>query len=161
ERRACRRPGRGRPRAEPARWSWRRGRSGRARAHGGRRRVKILFAGLGSIGQRHARNLRTLLGDDVELLAYRVRRTSPVIRPDLSAAADGDVEQALGIRGFDDLDSALAEEPDAVFVTNPNSLHVPVALAAARAGCHLFLEKPVASSLDGVDELAAEIERRG
>jgi predicted dehydrogenase len=123
--------------------------------------VKILFAGLGSIGQRHARNLRTLLGDDVELLAYRVRRTSPVIRPDLSAAADGDVEQALGIRGFDDLGSALAEKPDAVFVTNPNSEHVPVALAAARAGCHLFVEKPVASSLDGVDELGAEIERRG
>jgi predicted dehydrogenase len=122
--------------------------------------VKILIAGLGSIGQRHARNLRTILGDDLDLVAYRVRRSSPVIRPDLSAEPDGDVEQAYGIRAFDDLDAALAERPDAVFVTNPNSLHVPVALAAARAGCNLFIEKPVASSLDGVSELAAEVERR-
>jgi predicted dehydrogenase len=123
--------------------------------------VKVLVAGLGSIGQRHVRNLRELLGDSLELLAYRVRNSSPVIRPDLSAADGGDVESEYGIRSFDDLDAALAEAPDAVFVTNPNHLHVPVALAAARAGCHVFLEKPVSNDLVGVDELAAEIERQG
>lgn len=123
--------------------------------------MKILVAGLGSIGQRHVRNLRALLGDDVDLLAYRVRKTSPVIRPDLSGTGNGDVESAYGIRSFDDLDAALAEAPDAVFVTNPNHLHVSVALAAARAGCHLFIEKPLASSLDGVTDLAAEVERQG
>jgi len=31
--------------------------------------MKILIIGLGSIGQRHLRNLRALLGDDVEILA--------------------------------------------------------------------------------------------
>lgn len=123
--------------------------------------MKILVAGLGSIGQRHVRNLRTLLGDDVDLLAYRVRKNSPVIRADLSAEEGGDVERAYGIRSFDDLDEALAEAPDAAFVTNPNHLHIPVALAAARAGCHLFIEKPVAHNLDGVEELAVEIERQG
>lgn len=123
--------------------------------------MKILVAGLGSIGQRHVRNLRTLLGDAVDLLAYRVRKNSPVIRADLSAEEGGDVERAYGIRSFDDLDEALAEAPDAAFVTNPNYLHIPVALAAARAGCHLFIEKPVAHNLDGVEELAAEIERQG
>jgi predicted dehydrogenase len=121
--------------------------------------VKILFAGLGSVGQRHARNLRTLLGDELELLAYRVRRTSPVIGTDLSAR-DGDVDAEYGVRSFDDLDAALAESPDAVFVTNPNSLHLPVALAAARAGCHLFVEKPLSHTLDGVEELVREIDER-
>ena len=51
--------------------------------------MKVLVAGLGSIGQRHARNLRALLGGELDLLAYRVRRTSPVIRADLSGADDG------------------------------------------------------------------------
>ena len=122
--------------------------------------MKILVAGLGSIGQRHVRNLRRLLGDELELLAYRTRRTSPLIHPDMTAE-DVPLEAAYGLRSFDDLDAALAEQPDAVFVTNPNSLHVPVALAAARAGCHLFLEKPVSHSLEGVDDLVAEIDGRG
>ena len=52
----------------------------------------------------------------------------------MSADADASLEEAYGLASFDDLDAALAERPDAVFVTNPNSLHVPVALAAARAG---------------------------
>jgi predicted dehydrogenase len=123
--------------------------------------VKILVAGLGSIGQRHVRNLRTLLGDELDLIAYRVRRTSPVIGADFSADDDGDVESAYGIRAFDDLEHALAEAPDAVFVTNPNNLHLPVALAAAKAGVPLFIEKPVSHDLDGVDELIEEVEQRG
>jgi predicted dehydrogenase len=121
--------------------------------------VKVLLAGLGSIGQRHARNLRTLLAHDVELLAYRVRRSSPVLRPDLTAA-EGDVEATYDIRSFDDLEAALAEQPDAVFVTNPNRLHVPVALAAAEAGCHLFIEKPISDDLAGVPELIELIDRK-
>jgi hypothetical protein len=33
-------------------------------------------------------------------------------------------ETKYGIRSFDSLESALNEKPDAVFVTNPNSLHL-------------------------------------
>lgn len=117
--------------------------------------MKVLFCGLGSIGQRHLRNLRALLGDEVEVLAYRARRSSPVLNPNMTVrAAPDELETIYNIRSFDDLDAALAEGPDAVFVTNPNTLHMPVALAAARAGCHLFIEKPVSHSMEGVDELA-------
>jgi predicted dehydrogenase len=121
----------------------------------------VLLTGLGSIGQRHARNLRTLLGDDVDLLAYRQRRTSPVIGGDLQAHLDRDIEAVYGVRSFDDLDAALAERPDAVFVTNPPHLHVETALAAAEAGAHLLIEKPLASSWDGVERLLEIVERDG
>jgi predicted dehydrogenase len=117
--------------------------------------MKVLFCGLGSIGQRHLRNLRALLGDQVEVLAYRARGTSPVLNPNMTVrAAPDQLETTYNIRAFSSLDAALAEQPAAVFVTNPNTRHLPVALAAARAGCHLFIEKPVSHSLDGVDELA-------
>jgi predicted dehydrogenase len=122
--------------------------------------LKILIAGLGSIGQRHARNLRTLLGDELELFAYRVRGESPIIGLDLSVR-EGDPVEELRIRTFGELGDALAERPDAVFVTNPSAQHLEVALAAARAGCHLFVEKPISHSEDGLDELAREIEERG
>jgi predicted dehydrogenase len=122
--------------------------------------VKILFAGLGSIGQRHLRNIRSLLGDDLELTAYRVRRSSPVINLDLTIEPSLDVDGFYGVRVFDDLDAALADGPDAVFVTNPTVFHLQVALAAARAGCHIFVEKPLSHCREGVDELAAIVDSK-
>jgi len=122
--------------------------------------LRALFCGLGSIGQRHLRNLRELLGDDVDVLAYRRRGLERVINPDMSISADSTLESTYGVRSFGDLDDALAERPDIVFVTNPNSMHLPVALAAARAGCHLFIEKPLSHSLDGVDELIDLVESK-
>ena len=70
--------------------------------------VKVLLCGLGSIGQRHARNLRTLLGDEVELLAYRVRGLKRAVAPETGTMTDADgtpidVEQVLGIRAFTSL----------------------------------------------------------
>jgi predicted dehydrogenase len=122
--------------------------------------MKCLFAGLGSIGQRHVRNLRHLLGRDVEILAYRALRQSPVLNADMTVRTGAVLETAHDIRSFSDLDEALAEQPDVVFVTNPNRLHVPVALAAAKRGCHLFIEKPLSDSLEGLDELIEEVERK-
>lgn len=124
-------------------------------------KLRVLFAGLGSIGQRHVRNLRALLGDQVEILAYRQRLSSPVLNPDMTVRTGADLETTYGIRTFAKLEDALEERPAAVFVTNPNVLHIPVALAAARAGCHLFIEKPISHSLDGVDELIDLVERQG
>ncbi|HEX9892354.1 MAG TPA: Gfo/Idh/MocA family oxidoreductase, partial [Gemmatimonadales bacterium] len=43
--------------------------------------------------------------------------------------------------------------PDAAVVSNPTSLHLEVAIPAARAGCHLLIEKPVSDRLKGMDEL--------
>lgn len=122
--------------------------------------MKVLFAGLGSIGQRHVRNLRAIMGEKVEILAYRTNGDSPVLNPDMTVKAGAIPETAYSIRSFSDLDSALAEGPKAVFVTNPNSLHLRVALAAAKAGCHLFIEKPLSDSLEGVSELIEIVERK-
>ncbi len=123
--------------------------------------MKVLFCGLGSIGQRHVRNLRALMGSQVEILAYRSRRESAVLGEDMTIQPGADLEATYDIRTFDRLDDALAEGPAAVFVTNPNTLHIPVALAAARAGCHLFIEKPLSHSLEGVDELIDLVESKG
>ena len=120
--------------------------------------MKVLMCGLGSIGQRHVRNLRTLLGDQVEILAYRNRASSPVLNADMTVKSGADLESTYQIRSFTNLDDALNEKPDAVFITNPNTLHVPVALAAARSGCQLFIEKPISHNLDQLDELLCLVE---
>lgn len=122
--------------------------------------LRALLVGLGSIGQRHARNLRALLGTDVELLAYRARGLRHVIAEGGDATEQVSVAERLGIREFTDLDEALARRPDVAFVCNPTRLHRPIAQRLAEAGCHLFIEKPIADSLDGVNELARAVRDR-
>jgi predicted dehydrogenase len=122
--------------------------------------MKILIIGLGSIGQRHLRNLRALLGDDVEILAYRVRKLSHVITPTMQIDGDRDVEREYRVRVFADLELALEEKPDIAFICNPSGLHVPVALACVRGGCDLFVEKPLSDSVAGLPELQALVEKQ-
>lgn len=116
--------------------------------------MRVLFFGLGGIGQRHLRNLRTVVGDALEVHAYRVRGQRIKLRDNLSVDETGDVEKDYGVHVHGDLASALASKPDAAFICNPSGLHVEAAVAAAEAGAHLFLEKPVASTMDGLDTLA-------
>jgi predicted dehydrogenase len=60
-----------------------------------------------------------------------------------------------------DLQAALAQHPEAVIISNPTALHLDIAIPAARAGCHLFLEKPISHSLERVDELQAAVQHSG
>ena len=120
--------------------------------------MKVLIVGLGGIGQRHVRNLRTLLGERADILAYRVRRLSHVVTPTLQADSSRDVEKEYGVQAFDSLDHALAGRPDVAFICNPTSLHVPAALACARSGCDLFLEKPISNDMSGIPDLVAAVE---
>lgn len=120
--------------------------------------MKALLIGLGGVGQRHARNLRSLF-PDVELLAYRVRGYSHVVTPKLQADSGLDVEKTLGIRSFSDLQAALAEEPQIAIICNPSSLHISTAIACVQAGCDVLVEKPLADSLDGVSDLARAAEQ--
>jgi predicted dehydrogenase len=107
----------------------------------------VLIIGTGSIGQRHLRNLR-LLGQ-TDFCAFRSRRNPPVNR-----IADVD------LRHYFELDDALAEQPKIAIIANPASLHVPLALKVAKRGCHIFLEKPVSNTLDGVQDLIEEVRRK-
>lgn len=119
------------------------------------------MVGLGGIGQRHLRNLKTILGNGVEILAWRRRGLQHVLTDTLMVEPGARLTEMYGIKEFDDLDEALRARPDIAFITNPNSLHLPAAMAAARAGCHLFIEKPLSHTLDGVGELIDLVEAKG
>jgi predicted dehydrogenase len=123
--------------------------------------MKVLVVGLGSVGQRHVRNLRALLGDTVEILAARRRGLDHVIADRQQIAPGQDVVSAYGIRCCASIAAGLAERPDAVLVCNPTSEHLPAARAAVDAGCHVLIEKPLASDEDGVSELIDAADRHG
>lgn len=114
--------------------------------------LKCLFVGLGSIGQRHLRNLLSIQ-PDVKISAVRVKRTVPLLSNENSVVLGGSVTGSYDIEEFTDYGKALDNKPDIVFVTNPNSMHVETAKKALNAGAYVFMEKPVSHNMDGVDEL--------
>jgi len=108
--------------------------------------MKLLIAGLGSIGRRHLRNLLALGQKDIVL--YRTNKSS---LPD---------EELAGFPVEHSLEYALEHQPDAVIVSNPTYLHIKTAVFAAKAGCDLFLEKPIAFHIDELSELEMAVSGR-
>ncbi len=75
-------------------------------------------------------------------------------------AADIDLERAknlttaYGGNPYQDFEQMLShEQPDAVIVATPEPDHLEPVRAAARHGCHVFVEKPLATSLDDADKI--------
>jgi len=107
--------------------------------------LRVLIAGCGSIGKRHARILAELGLSDL-----RICDPSRQQRESLCA-------QTPVARAYADYSHGLADRPDAVFICTPPQAHVPMILQALDAGCHVFTEKPLSDTLSGVDELARRV----
>lgn len=122
--------------------------------------LKILMIGLGSVGQRHVRNLRQLLDEKVEITAYRTRKRPYVLTEQASIEQGSNLEEKYNIRLYENMDEAMDQKPDAVFVCNPPDQHMLTALKAAQKGLNLFIEKPLAHSYEHVNELMELIQRQ-
>jgi predicted dehydrogenase len=109
--------------------------------------LRVAVLGCGSIGRRHAANLRELGTGAV--LAYDPQPAA------LRAAAE------TGAATTESLERVWAFRPDAVIVAAPTDQHVSLALEAARRGCHLLIEKPLAHELNGIDTLVRKAQERG
>lgn len=63
---------------------------------------------------------------------------------------------------FTDVERMLAEaKPEACLVVGPPQMHLEVGLRVVEAGCHLFVEKPTAPTVDGARRLAEASLRKG
>jgi myo-inositol 2-dehydrogenase/D-chiro-inositol 1-dehydrogenase len=107
--------------------------------------VGVGVIGVGLMGRRHAENLARHVGD-ARLLAVT----------DADESARERVATDLGTSGSASID-ALLELPAlrAVVIASPARFHETHAIAAARAGEDVFVEKPIAKSLDGADRVIA------
>lgn len=104
----------------------------------------FLLIGCGSIGRRHIKNLASIGARRFMLCDLSSERQDQA-----RACLPGDAE----VESFTDYGAALQKGPDAALICTPSSMHCEMALAAARAGVNLFIEKPLSDSIDGVAEL--------
>jgi predicted dehydrogenase len=110
---------------------------------------RVLILGVGSIGERHLRCFRA---------TGRAELSFVEINDSLRQA----VAERYGIRhAYARLEDALADRPTAAVIATPAPLHVPLALRLAEAGVHLLIEKPLSTSLEGVDRLRQSVAHRG
>jgi len=106
--------------------------------------------GVGRMGRCHAENVR-----------------SRVPEAKLVAVADVDVEAARRLAADLEIEHSYAsieelverKDVDAVVIASPSRFHLANVQAAAAAGKHIFCEKPLALTIDGIDE-AIEAARR-
>ena len=110
---------------------------------------RVLIAGVGSIGQRHLRCFQATGRAELSLCEINdeLRQT---------------IQQRYGVeRVYADFEQALGAEHDAVVIATPAPLHVSLATRAVQAGLHVLIEKPLSTSLDGLEDLAALVHTKG
>ncbi len=112
--------------------------------------MKFLIAGCGSIGRRHAINLKTLGIKEFVLCDINKERLKR-LRHELEGCT---------VTLTDRLDRGLEEVPDAAVIATPSSMHLEMALLCADHNVNLFIEKPLSHTLDGVEELLRTVNRR-
>lgn len=89
----------------------------------------------------------------------------------IAAIVTGDLEKAAKLAAFHnvpqvvayaDYDALLASDAvDAVYIALPNSLHADYAIRAARAGKHIMVEKPLATSVAEAEAMIAAAQAAG
>ena len=110
--------------------------------------LKAGVAGAGVFGGYHAKKYAEL--DGVELVG--------VFDPDGERAKA--LADSLGVAAFTDLAELLARI-DVLTVASPASTHAPNALQALKAGKPVYIEKPIATSLEDADKILIEASKQG
>jgi UDP-N-acetylglucosamine 3-dehydrogenase len=113
------------------------------------KKIRVGVAGAGAIGAIHARAYTRV--PDVELVGI----ADPVIEKAEPLARE------TGSRVFRDYEGLLREGVDVLNVCLPPDLHLPAAEAAAQAGTHVLMEKPITRTLEEADQMIAVCRRAG
>lgn len=112
--------------------------------------VGVGVVGVGILGERHARVFSELSGSRLVAVA------------DPNEERAGRVSGELGAASYADY-RALVEDPgvDAVAIATPDHLHFEPVMAALEAGKHVFVEKPLATSVDEAKKMVVAAEDAG
>lgn len=117
-------------------------------------KIRVLVVGCGHMGASHAKAYHRMDGFEIAGLVSR----GPQSREELSKDLGGDVPQ------FDSFETALSQTgPQAVSINTYPDTHANYAIAAMKAGAHVFIEKPLAETVAQAQEVvkvAREMKRK-
>lgn len=108
--------------------------------------------GAGRIGRLHIEHLMRRIPNAI------VTTVSDVVREAAESAAE---EFSVSRVVTDARELINSSEVDAVVICSSTDTHAQFITEAARAGKHIFCEKPIALEIDAIDEALGEVERAG
>jgi scyllo-inositol 2-dehydrogenase (NAD+) len=112
-------------------------------------RLRVALVGAGRAGSVHAANLGDYAARaEVVAIVDERREPAEALAAGTDAAAFGDLDEAL-------------PHADAVVISTPTFTHRDLAVRAARAGKHVFCEKPMALTVTECDEMIEAAEAAG
>ncbi|MBQ5795443.1 MAG: Gfo/Idh/MocA family oxidoreductase, partial [Kiritimatiellae bacterium] len=107
-------------------------------------KIKYALVGFGGI----AENRVAKEGYACDRNRFKALKSAELVAAtDVNAARKGAAE-ALGLKWYDTLDAILADKSiDAVYIATNNASHAEIAIKAMKAGKHVIVEKPIATSV--------------
>jgi myo-inositol 2-dehydrogenase/D-chiro-inositol 1-dehydrogenase len=116
------------------------------------RKLRIGIIGAGRIGSVHAATL-----------AFRLPEAEPLAIADVNTDAARRVAERCGIPRVAQNSEEILGNPaiDAVLICSPTETHADLVVQAARAGKHIFCEKPIDHSLLKIDLAVHEVKKCG
>ena len=100
--------------------------------------MNALVVGNGSIGKRHIQNLLSISNYNI-IISTKQRKPKSLNK-----------KRCIFVKS---LNEGLQYNPSIGFVTNVSSEHIQTSLLLAKAGCHIFIEKPLSNSLKETEKL--------
>ena len=111
---------------------------------------KLAIIGCGKVAHLHVQAIRNL--SHATLVAVWSRTTESAEK----------FAAMYGVKAYGDIRTMIHENDiDLVVICNPHPFHRDVAVEAARAGAHVLVEKPLASTLEDCDAIINECRRAG
>src|SRR5688500_6811800 len=113
--------------------------------------IRVLVVGCGNMGSSHAKAYQTLDGFQICGIVSR-GKSKEVLNKKLGG----------GYPLFDDFNRALEKtRPDAVSISTWPDTHEDMAIKALERGCHVFIEKPLADSVEGAERVVQAAKKAG
>ncbi len=112
--------------------------------------LKGCVIGVGAMGSNHVRVLHELEEEG---------KTKLVGITDIREKLAVQVAEKYGVKWFADYERLLEEKPDFAIVAVPTKFHRKVAEDAAKTGCHILVEKPIAHTISEAKKIV-EIARK-
>ncbi len=113
--------------------------------------IRVLVVGCGNMGASHAQAYQLIDGFEICGIVS-TGKSKEVLNEKLGG----------GYSLFSDYEIALAEtKPDAVCISTYPDTHEAFAIMALENGCHVFIEKPLADTVEGSERVAAAAQKAG
>src|SRR4051812_12023560 len=113
--------------------------------------IRVLVVGCGNMGASHAIAYHSTDGFEICGIVS-TGKSKEVLNEKLGG----------GYTLFSDFDEALENtKPDAVCISTYPDTHERFAIKALEKGCHVFIEKPLADTVEGAERVAAAAKKAG